>query len=694
MTARRRTMANQEEGAESKAPSTADTPMPRSVAEYRAIAASRVRDGLPAGPAGGGGVWSVQEFRGPRRSLVRVGSSGVERAGRVSIRYPGVVRSPEAWRSLLGDTDSLRRSDAGPRSWTDPQAVGTEDDWRRCLGDLAASLRVDHSVDPHGDGLARAVERAAYALLGAVLHEPEHTAARPTGRFTADDAGGAQRCRAWSGSARWLRAREGVRAPRTAPERPCGCDDGSPCLWAWADTHYPETMPAQDWDAFRVLIADSPLMRSVRALGVDARARNAGKGRPPRAEGGLWARAVQEWGFQGAMTSRVYAVPSFTVMPASRWLVNESRRESALTEVFGYLDDIHIENLALAGPDGGATATSIRDNLRAWASVEPLRETAVMVALIGVWNSFLEVTQKYPGARRGGPVAMPRYGQLSCGERKLILAVDTCLPHLASTYDADERSLDDLAISQTLNGYSDLSSDMAMGVVNNGLMLGAGPGAVPGRADAEDAYRALSKSMLAIARSGANRPGAEAVSNTVIWNIINGRHNIVERAAGVPYEWMARRWPALDENRRNWDAVEEELCTRVRAALGYESLRGYGRGKSCPVCGELPRWSALMHELLDDVAGAACAMTRYIHCESVHADESERVDVHGTPASDCAGAVGILIRRFESSGILNELSWILAGAIWFREALHLRGSLVDLAYGGSARDTEPAEDDW
>ena len=272
--------------------------------------------------------------------------------------------------------------------------------------------------------------------------------------------------------------------------------------------------------------------------------------------------------------------------------------------------------------------------------------------------------------------------------------VDTCLPHLASAYDADERSLDDLAISQTLNGYSDLGSDMAMGVVNNGLMLGAGPGAVPGSPDAEAAYRALSRSMLAIARSGANRPGAEAVSNTVIWNITNGRHNIVERAAGLPYEWVARRWPALDENRRNWDAVEEELCTRVRAALVREPVRGGEDERACPVCGELPRWSALMHELLDDAEGAACAMTRYIRCERVHADGSERVDVHGTPAGDCAGAVGILIRRFESSGIRNELSWILAGAIWFREALHLRGSLVDLAYGPSGRDIEPAEDDW
>ncbi|MFH8445946.1 hypothetical protein ACH4D3_32630 [Streptomyces sp. NPDC018026] len=453
-------------------------------------------------------------------------------------------------------------------------------------------------------------------------------------------------------------------------------------------------MPAHDWDEFRDLIADSTLMRSVRTLGVDARARNAGKGRPPRVEGGLWARAVREWGFQGAMTSRVYAVPSFTVMPASRWLVNESRRESALTEVFGYLDDIHIENLALAGPDGGATAASIRDNLRSWASVEPLRETAVMVALIGVWNTLLEVTQNYPAPGGGGPAAIPQYGQLSGGERKLILAVDTCLPHLASAYDADERSLDDLAISQTLNGYSDLGSDMAMGVVNNGLLLGAGPGAVPGSPDAEDAYRALSRSMLAIARSGANRPGAEAVSNTVIWNITNGRHNIVERAAGVPYEWMARRWPALDKNRRDWDAVEGELCTRVRAALGRDSGHGDGRERSCPVCGELPRWSALMHELLDDVEGAACAMTRYIHCDRVYADESARADVHGTPASDCAGAVGILIRRFESSGVLSDLSWILAGAIWFREALHLRGSLVDMAYRRSGPDTELAEDDW
>jgi len=366
-----------------------------------------------------------------------------------------------------------------------------------------------------------------------------------------------------------------------------------------------------------------------------------------------------------------------------------------MTEVFGYLDDIHIDNLRLAGPGGAAAATSIRDHLRTWATVGPLRETAVMVAMIGVWNSLLELTQQYPGSRPGGPGAIPRYGKLSCGERKLILAVDTCLPHLAAAHDADERSLDDLAISQTLNGYSDLSSDMALGVVNNGLLLGAGPGALPGSPDAEDAYLALSRSMLAIARSGANRPGAEAVSNTVIWNIINGRHNIVERAAGVSYRWLARQWPGLDENRRLWQPVEEELCARVYSALDLDGTPSGEQTKCCDTCGgELPRWSALLHDLLRDVDTAACAITGYVRCERVYPSDLDTASTHGTPASDCAGAVAILFRRYESSGLLNEVSWILAGAIWFSEALHLRGCVVDLAYGHPGADAGLGHDDW
>ncbi|WP_158694461.1 hypothetical protein [Streptomyces canus] len=666
---------------------------PRSITEYRAITASPIRHDGRTTPQDDD-VRIVQEFRGRRRSLVTLGDPGVKQAPRVSVRYPGDVRSPETWMALLPDAESLEVPGPRPPTWPDMLSAATEDEWRRCLATVAGQLRLPRSEDPSGDGLGRSVERAAYALLGAILHEPDSAIVRPTTRLSALSSADGQRCPAWAGSARWTRPGEEGRSAEGGRVRPCGCDGDSPCLWAWAETHYPESPPARDWDTLRLLVADSPLMKAVRALGVPQRAQNAGKGRPPRTERGLWSRAVQEWGFQGAMTSRVYAVPAFTVMPAARWLVNGNRRETALTEVFGYLDDIHIDNLKLAGPDGGATATSIRDNLRRWASVEPLRETAVMVALIGVWNTFLDITQRYPGRRPGGPAAIPRYGALSCGERKLILAVDTCLPHLAAAYDADERSLDDLAISQTLNGYSDLSSDMALGVVNNGLILGAGPGALPGGADAEGAYRALSRSMLAIARSGANRPGAEAVSNTVIWNIINGRHNIVERAAGVPYEWMARKWPVLEENRREWDAVEEELCTRVYAALARDDVRLKEKGQFCPTCGDLPRWSGLMHDLLDDVENAACALTQYILCERVYAEDLDGEAANGTPASDCAGAVGILIRRFESSGLLNELSWILAGAIWFREALHLRGCVVDLAFGLSDDSGGLAPDDW
>lgn len=674
-------------------PKTLGESAPRSIVEYQAITACRVRNEWRTNPTKTG-VWSVQEFRGPGRSLVTVDAPDVEQTNRVSVRYPDAVRAPEAWISMLAVTGCLEPPGSRVESWTDLLTASTVDGWRRCLAAVARELRVHQSEDPSVDGLGSTVARAAYALLGAILLHSDSAATRPTGRLTAVDRIDVQRCQAWSGSAQWIRVDEDPRTADAEPPRPCGCDGASPCLWAWADKHYPESLPAEDWNTLRLLIADSSLISAVRALGISKEARNSFKGRPPRAEGGLWARAVQEWGFQGAMTSRVYAVPAFTVMPASRWLVNENRRETAMTEVFGYLDDIHIDSLMLAGPEGAATATSIRDHLRSWASVEPLRETAVMVALIGVWNTFLEATQRYPGGRPGGPAAIPRYEKLTNGERKLILAVDTCLPHLAAAYDADERSLDDLAISQTLNGYSDLSSDMALGVVNNGLMLGAGPGALPGSPDAEAAYRALSRSMLAIARSGANRPGAEAVSNTVIWNITNGRHNIVERAAGVPYEWMAQQWPVLEDNRRDWDAVEEELCTHVYSTLRRAGVP-LGEGKqSCPTCGDLPRWSVVMHDLLGDVESAACAMTGYIRCSRVHAEKPDRVETDGSPASDCAGAVGILIRRFESSGLLNELSWILAGAIWFREALHLRGCVVDLAYGQPSGGNGLASEDW
>ncbi|MGH3852468.1 MAG: hypothetical protein ACRDR6_03025 [Pseudonocardiaceae bacterium] len=151
-------------------------------------------------------------------------------------------------------------------------------------------------------------------------------------------------------------------------------------------------------------------------------------------------------------------------------MVNCDLGATATTELFGYFDDAHITNHALAGPDGEWHATSAREELRAWALRRQLRETSVLVSLTGVWNTFLHVARKRPS----GGAEVPRYDTLSCAERKLILTADTCVTHVAALHDSDEMSLDDLPLTQVLSGYSDLRSDLRGGVPTNGLLIGVG----------------------------------------------------------------------------------------------------------------------------------------------------------------------------------------------------------------------------
>jgi hypothetical protein len=262
---------------------TPHTSVPRSITEYRTITASPVRH-EDWSTRHDSDVRIVQEYRGRRRSLVTLGRPGVEQAPRVSVHYPGVIRSPEAWMALLPAAEHLEGPALLPKTWP-ALSDGTEDDWRRRLVAVASHLRVPRSEDPNGDGLSRTVERAAYALLGVMLHDPAPAVVRPTGRFTAVDSTDGQRCPAWAGSARWARRNE-TQAVGSSPQRPCGCDGDSPCLWAWAEMHYPENPPARDWDTLRLLVADSPLIKAVRALGVPQQAQNAAKADHPARSAG------------------------------------------------------------------------------------------------------------------------------------------------------------------------------------------------------------------------------------------------------------------------------------------------------------------------------------------------------------------------------------------------------------------------
>jgi hypothetical protein len=535
-------------------------------------------------------------------------------------------------------------------------------------------------------------ERAGHALIRALQPGPGHSVqpAPGDGRVASSPpARGAGHCPARQLSPAWHRAQReagnGSAGDAGAAWRlACGCGDDGPCIWAWAAEHYAAVPSGLDWSTLDRQVNGSPLLRELTALGIPEEALAATKGRPPRAEGGLWDQAVRAWGLAVPLTSRVYGVPVITMVPCVRRVVDDDLVATACTEVRGYLDDIHITNTVLAGPGGQQHASAEWTRLRQWAGDPRMSETAQIITQAGAWNTLLETIQRKPG---GHPL-VPRYDAMSFAERKLNLVADTTTVQTAAQYDADPMSLDDLALAQLANGYSDLACDMRTGVVNNGFLLGAGIGAICGQPDSHDAYRAVSRTLLAAARYRTHTPSSQVICNTLLWNAANGRHNITERAAGLDFSWLAARWPALDENRRAWGPVEAGLAQRIYSRLGLAGREGT---EPCPHCGDLPVWSRVMHDVLQ-APGGACAMTDYVLGRKTYGTTRQGTAEPFSPGSEFAGAVALMIRQFTGTGALYDLGWLLAGAIWFDQALHLRSCIVDLA--SRPEHHRLAADDW
>jgi hypothetical protein len=551
------------------------------------------------------------------------------------------------------------------------------------------TLHVAPGDSPACSGLDGMFERAGRALIRALQPEPVavpgHSLKRaPARRERPSSAGpGADQCPARELGPTWHRAGQ-LTGTGPASRLSCGCDDDGPCIWAWGAEHYAAVPPGLAWSTLDHQVTDSPLLREVRALGIPEEALAATKGRPPRAEGGLWDQAVRAWGLDGPLASRVYGVPIITMVPCVRRVVDDDLRATACTEVRGYLDDIHITNTVLAGPGGQQHASAEWTRLRLWASDSRMRETAGIITLAGAWNTLLETVQAKPG----GHTLVPRYDVMSFAERKLNLVADTTTVQTAAQHDADPMSLDDLALAQLANGYSDIACDMRTGVVNNGLLLGGGIGAICGQPAAQDAYRAVSRTLIAAARCRTHAPSSQVICNTLLWNAANGRHNITERAAGLDFTWLAGRWPVLDENRRAWTPVEAELAQRIYTRLGPVARPGTG---PCVRCGDLPVWSRVMHDVLQ-APGGACAMTSYVLCRETYGTTRHGPAEPFSPGSEFAGAVALMIKQFIHTGALYDLGWLLAGAIWFHQALHLRSCIVDLASRPEHRRL--AADDW
>ncbi|MEU6657592.1 hypothetical protein [Streptomyces sp. NPDC046821] len=627
-------------------------PEPSCVTLYQHVVAA------PAAP-----LHDVAEFRGPERVLTPLPDPGTTEP-RVYLSYPAEAPAPieNANSSALRDDDATRA-------------------WQRRMTLLVGAMQAPADDD---QGIAGLFERAGRAMLRALTPgpgaEPPDDAPTP-----AADAEG-NSCPGRRAVARWHRhPNTGRQRPAPAPD--CGCTADEPCLSAWCAAHPPSIQPGLTWDELERSATQSALIRAARSRGIAARALDATKTRPPQHEGGLWGHAVAVWDFQGPLASRVHGVPVVTMAPCWRLVVDGDPIGASRTAIFAYQEDVHITKASLAGPGGELHAAAERQEMLRWAGDPRLRESAVALALEGVWMAFSETAQQRPG----GHHEVPRYDVMSNAERQMFLTVDSTVPHLALQHDADEKSLDDTALAQVFNGYSDLGSDLRHRVISNGLLVGAGLEAIPGRPGAQAVYRAISRSLLAAARSRPNTPAAQAAAWTSVWQAANGRHRIPQRAAGLPRDWVARRWPALQANRDDWAAVEQELCDRAYDRLGRDGLLSTGDHDRCDRCGRLPSWGAVVHAALPAPAGAACAITQYITGARVHDDDPGCPGADRTPASEFAGAIALLVHRFLHSSTLYDLGWLLAGAIWFHEALHLRACIVDLV-GGESSHLSP--DDW
>lgn len=388
-------------------------------------------------------------------------------------------------------------------------------------------------------------------------------------------------------------------------------------------------------------------------------------------ESELWRKAAREWCMQGRLSEQVLMMSALAMRPA----IHHRETATLLDDVWtlrGYYDDMGAgEVTAQAGGIPGADASA-----EIPAAGEPdcvwRRRTLANGIAICFWNRLRAVSMNLEcGSRRD----VMRVVSMDDRTATRFLSLDTCVPFLIRP-DVACRDMADSALSQVLGGTGDVVDDIWSGEWANGLLVALGSSA-PGSgggwmrsvlADIDARYmECLTRRRYA--------PLAQMALCVPVWQALNGRHMLIERAAlqGEGPDWA---WP---------DEVVRLAAGEIKDVAGrgsFERSREYSRELLDDATFVQLAEDPVCHALLDAECYDKHLMLRllgylFVKCGCPAGRKCQLHDPRGLACSDAAGAYALICGRLGLGKPLMALNSWLSAVIFLRR----RSTFRAMAYG-------------
>ena len=385
----------------------------------------------------------------------------------------------------------------------------------------------------------------------------------------------------------------------------------------------------------------------------------------------LWVKAAREWRMQGRMSEQVLMMSALAMRPA----IHHRETAALLDDIWtlsGYYGDMGAVEAAvqagrIPGAGGPAEIALSGDAGCVWR-----RRTVANGIAIGFWNRLRAASMNLECGSRRDVIRL-----VSMDDRTAVrfLALDTCVPFLIRP-DVACRDTADAALSQMLGGTGDVVDDIWSGEWANGLLVALGSAASGSGwvsmgmvlADIEDRYL----ECLTVRRYA---PLAQMALCVPVWQALNGRHMLIERAAslGAAPGWA---WP---------DELISLAVSEIRDVAGCGSFGRSGRN-----AGEFSDDAVVMRLAEDPVCHALLDADRYdkdlmlrllaylfAECECSDTRICRLHEPRSRMCSDAAGAYALISSRLGLGRPLMALNAWLSAVIFLKR----RSTFRAMAYG-------------
>ncbi|KAF9281398.1 hypothetical protein BGZ68_006658 [Mortierella alpina] len=238
--------------------------------------------------------------------------------------------------------------------------------------------------------------------------------------------------------------------------------------------------------------------------------------------------------------------------------------------------------------------------------------------------------------------------------------------------DATAMCFPDLALAQTINGYSDQAEDIMMHGYDHGLFVAFGAAGAVFDDKHPAIYGSLGRSLMAACQYRHFNPGSQSCSQTVVWNILNGRHRSLEKAVYVKWQLLQEKFD-LSAILEKWRPIEKYMCTMLcgeawvkEAMLSCEEQPADGTANAHDL------WACAIRYVADKNGCCVEALIKYF-CMDCNCTPGAVCALHnGKPnGSDALGELALLMESTSYGEIPMLVGWILCGVVWFRRALFL-----------------------